>query len=81
MCFRQYSILCGFTGAVFNTASNATKVTIPVRHFAYTGDQSVPFAENTTLFSYFKNTTDKKFVEMDKYTHTYPDFSLIAPEL
>jgi pimeloyl-ACP methyl ester carboxylesterase len=81
MCFRQYSVLCGFTGNIFNTANYAPKITIPIRHFAYKGDLSVPFAENELLFTYFKDSTDKKFIPMDKYTHTYPDFELINKDI
>ena len=80
MCFRQYSILCGFVGNIFNTSNNAPKVIIPVRHFAYKGDLSVPFVENQLLFTYFTGSKDKKFIEMNKYTHTYPDFELINAE-
>lgn len=80
MCFRQYSILCAFSGNIFNSASNAEKVTIPVRQFAYKNDTTVPFEEGKTLFTYFKNSSDKKFTEMDKFTHSYPDFDLIKKE-
>ena len=39
MCFRSYTILCGFNGSIFNSAVNAKDVQIPVRHFAYKGDR------------------------------------------
>ena len=77
MCFRQYSILCGFTGGIFNSAENAKKVTIPVRQFAYLGDLTVPFEEGKTLFTYFEKSNDKKFVELQGNTHTFPDFQTV----
>ena len=75
MCERQYSILCGFTGDILNTSSYATKVTIPVRQFVYKGDLSVPPAEGKKLFQNFTASNDKIIVELDKYTHTYPDLN------
>lgn len=81
MCFRQYSIFCGFTGNIFNSANYAPKVTIPTRHFAYKGDLSVPYDEGKLLYSYFTGVQDKKFIEMNKHTHTYPDFELINKEI
>jgi esterase/lipase len=81
MCFRSYSILCGFSGNIFNSARNAEKITIPVRQFAYKNDLTVPYKEGETLYTYFKNSSDKKFVQMEKFTHSYPDFDLIRAEL
>lgn len=75
MCEIQYSILCGFTGDILNTASYATQVTIPVRQFVYNGDLSVPPAEGKKLFENFTSSNDKVIVELDKYTHTYPDLN------
>jgi len=75
MCERQYSILCGFTGDILPTTTYATKVTIPVRQFVYKGDLSVPPAEGKKLFENFTSSTDKVIVELDKYTHTYPDLN------
>lgn len=81
MCFRQYSILCAFAGGVFNTAENAKKVEIPVRHFAYKGDLTVPFDEGKTLFGYFEKSPDKKFIELEDFTHTYPNFEVVFKEV
>jgi len=77
ICFRTYSILCGFNGGYFNTAENAKNVTIPVRQFAYKNDDSVPFEEGQKLYTYFNKSSDKEFIEMDKDTHSYPDFDII----
>jgi pimeloyl-ACP methyl ester carboxylesterase len=81
MCMRQLSILCAFTGKVFNSASLAKDVKIPVRQFAYKNDLNVPFNEGEKLYENFTGTTNKSFTIMDKNTHTYPDWSLIGPEL
>lgn len=81
MCFRDYTILCAFSGNILNTARYAEDVEIPVRHFAYENDLDVPFEENEKLFEYFEKSDDKEFVTMDKFTHTYPDFDLIGTEL
>jgi uncharacterized protein len=81
MCFKSYSILCGFSGGIFNSAENAKKVTIPVAQFAYKGDTTVPFEEGKKLFGYFPNKDKKTFVEMDKHTHTYLDWDLVSKEL
>jgi len=75
MCERQYSILCGFTGDILPTTTYASKVTIPVRQFVYKGDLSVPPAEGKKLFENFTSSNDKVIVELDKYTHTYPDLN------
>ncbi len=80
MCFRSYSILCGFTSEIFNSSKNAEKVTIKVRQFGYTGDTTIPFEESKKLFEYFKS-SDKKFIEQNKFTHSYPDFELILSYL
>lgn len=80
MCFRSYSILCAFNGGLFNSANNAGNVSIPVRQFAYKNDDTVPFEEGKTLYTYFKS-DDKKFIEMDKITHSYPDFEIIFKEV
>jgi uncharacterized protein len=81
MCFRSYSILCGFAGNIFNSAENAKQVKIPVRQFAYQNDTTVPYNEGKKLYEYFTASNDKKFVTMDKYTHSYPDWEAIKPEL
>jgi pimeloyl-ACP methyl ester carboxylesterase len=81
MCFKQYSIFCAFAGNIFNSASNASKVTMPVRQFAYKNDTTVPFEEGKTLYTYFTGSNDKAFFEMDKTTHSYPDFELILKEI
>lgn len=75
MCEIQYSILCGFTGDILPTTTYAPKVTIPVRQFVYKGDLSVPPAEGKKLFTNFTSSNDKVIVELDKYTHTYPDLN------
>ena len=81
MCFRTAGIFCGFTGGFFNSAENAKTITVPVAQFAYKGDTTVPFTEGQTLFGYFPKSDKNKFVAMEKDTHSYPDWSLIAPEL
>jgi len=60
---------------ILPTTTYATKVTIPVRQFVYKGDLSVPPAEGKKLFENFISSTDKVIVELDKYTHTYPDLN------
>ena len=81
MCYKSYSIFCIFSGGTFNTAKSAEKVTIPVRQFHLKTDQTVPFEEGKTLFTYFINAKDKKFIELEKYTHSILDFDLIFKEL
>ena len=81
MCFKQYLVFCVFAGGVFNSAENAKNVEIPVRQFAYRGDQTVPFDEGQKLYTYFGKSNDKKFIEMDKQTHSFPDWDKIRPEL
>ena len=81
MFFSTYSILCVFSGNIFNTAKNAEKVTIPVRQYAYKGDLTVPYQEGKTLFTYFTATKDKKFTDLEKFTHSYPDFELIMKDM
>jgi predicted esterase len=77
MCFAKYSILCMFTGDIFNTAENAKKVTIPVRQYHLKTDSTVPFYEGEKLFKYFTNTQDKKFTELTRYTHSVIDWEVI----
>jgi predicted esterase len=85
MCFRQYSILCGFAGNIFNSAYYAKSVTIPVVQFAYPGDTTLPFEEGKTLFTYFPNESKdgkaKKFIELKGHTHTNVDFTQVLPEI
>ena len=81
MCFRSYTILCGFTGGVFNSAENAKKVEIPVRQFGYKNDLTVPFDEGKTLYTYFEKSPDKKFIELDEFTHTFPNFKKVFAEV
>jgi|694.fasta_scaffold62756_2 pimeloyl-ACP methyl ester carboxylesterase len=81
MCFRSYTILCGFTGGVFNSAENAKKVEIPVRQFGYKNDLTVPFEEGKTLYTYFEKSPDKKFIELDEFTHTFPNFKKVFAEV
>lgn len=76
MCFRQYSIFCVFAGGIFNTASYAEQVKIPVRQFVYKQDLTVPPDQGRTLFTYFK-VEDKKLTELDQFTHTYFDFKQV----
>ena len=73
MCFRDFTILCGFAGDILNTAKYAPDVKIPVRHFVYKRDLTVPPEEGRKLFTYFKNSNDKKLIELDNYTHVYFD--------
>jgi uncharacterized protein len=83
MCFRQYTILCVFAGGVFNSAEYAKEVKIPVKHFAYKGDTTIPFEENQKLFSYFKGVSDdkKQFFEISGSTHAYPVFDEVLPKI
>ncbi len=81
MRFRQYSIFCGFSGHISNSAEQAREVAIPVRHFAYPRDLDIPFAENEKLFQFFTKSRDKKFFTLDGYTHSYPNFKQILPEM
>ena len=81
MCVAQYSILCAFTGNIFNSAKNAEKVTIPVRQFGYQFDATVPFIESEKLFANFTNSKDKQFFKLTDFTHSNPDFSQILPQI
>jgi esterase/lipase len=81
ICFSKYSIFCGFVGGIFNSAQNAELVTIPVRQFHLKTDQTVPFEEGQKLYTYFTKSTDKKFVELTKTTHSIVDFEPIFAEL
>ncbi len=83
MCMRQLSILCVFTSRIFPTMDYAKDVIIPVRQFAYKNDLTVPFQEGEKLFESFVNVknNDKKFIEMFKNTHTYPEWELIVKEI
>ena len=81
MCFADFSIFCTFTNTIFNSAENAKLVTIPVRQFGYQGDTTVPFIESQKLYTYFEKTTDKKFITMTNFTHSYPDFEMILREI
>jgi pimeloyl-ACP methyl ester carboxylesterase len=81
LCFRQYSILCVFSGSIFNSAEQAKEVLLPVRHFAYSRDLDIPFEENQKLFQFFAKSKDKKFFVLDGYTHAYPNFDQILPEI
>jgi len=56
-------------------------VLLPVRHFAYSGDLDIPFEENQKLFQFFTKSKDKKFFVLDDYTHAYPNFDQILPEI
>jgi uncharacterized protein len=80
MCIRQYGPLCVFTGSIFNSAENSRNVTIPVRQFAYRGDTTIPFDEGELLFKEFKS-GDKKFFEMNGFTHSYPNFEEILKNI
>lgn len=77
LCVRNYSILCGFTSNIFNTKKYAKDVTIPVRQFGYKNDSTVPYEESKILFDAFGKSTDKKFTELEDFTHADPDFSQI----
>jgi hypothetical protein len=81
MCYRQASIFCSFTGAIFNTAKNAEKVTIPLRHFGYVEDTTIPPEENRKLFDFFVASKDKKFIQLQQYTHSVVDFKKVFEEL
>jgi pimeloyl-ACP methyl ester carboxylesterase len=81
MCYKQYAIFCVFGGEIFNSAKEAVKVTLPVREFSYTKDQIIPFEEGQKLYEYFTATQDKKFIQMEKSTHSYPDWDSINNEL
>ena len=81
MCVSQYSILCAFTGNVFNSAKNAESVKIPVRQFGYEFDATVPFVESEKLFASFTSSQDKQFFKLTDFTHSFPDFDKILPQL
>lgn len=76
MCFRDYTILCTFSGGLFNTAKSAEKVKTPVRQFYYTKDKTVPPEEGKKLFEFFKN-DDKELFELTRDTHTYFDIPYV----
>ena len=80
MCIRSYGPFCVFAGGVFNSSEMAKNVTIPLRHFAYKNDTTIPFEENKKLFESFKS-NDKVFYEMSGYTHSYPNFTEILPNI
>jgi fermentation-respiration switch protein FrsA (DUF1100 family) len=80
MCYRSYSIFCIFTGGILNSAENAVKVKIPVRQFVYKNDLTVPADEGRKLFTYFNSSTDKKLIELDKYTHSYFDMDEVLQQ-
>jgi uncharacterized protein len=81
MCFRSFTVLCGFTGGLFNSAEYAKKVTITIVVFAYEGDEVIPFVEGEKLYTYFINTQKKEFVVMDRYDHNLPDFIQIFSKI
>jgi uncharacterized protein len=81
MCVKQYLILCSFTGDVFNSSKYAKEITIPVVQLAYKNDLKIPFEEGKKLHTNFVKSSDKKFIEMDKYSHTYLDFDLILKNI
>lgn len=80
MCIRSYGPFCVFAGGVFNSAQKAKNVKIPLRHFAYKNDTTIPFEENKKLFEAF-TISDKKFFEISGYTHSYPKFDEILPNI
>ena len=83
MCWNQYSILCGFTGNILNTAKYAKDVTIPVRQFIYEGDLTVSPEEGKKLYEYFPEGKKEKFI-LDKdsqNTHAYPDIDYIFKKI
>ncbi|MEA5573666.1 alpha/beta hydrolase [Calothrix sp. UHCC 0171] len=81
MCYREYYILCIFSDHIFNSANYAKNVTIPVRQFAYKNDDTVPFDEGKKLYEVFEKSNDKKFFELDNYSHAYPDFNKIMSNI
>lgn len=83
MCWNQYSILCGFTGNILNTAKYAEKVNIPVKQFIYEGDLTVSPEEGKKLYEYFPEGNKEKFI-LDKNsenTHAYPDIDYIFKKI
>lgn len=80
MCIRLISIFCAFNGGYFNTGLLASRVTIPVRQFAYIDDQTVLYSEGQKLFEYF-SPGDKQFFTMNKGDHNNPDFEMIFKEV
>jgi pimeloyl-ACP methyl ester carboxylesterase len=81
MCYRQYSILCIFSKDIFNSAENAKFVVQPVVQFAYNQDKTVPYDESIKLNTYFTKSQSNKFITMDKFTHTFPDWDKILKEI
>jgi dienelactone hydrolase len=71
MCFRSYSILCGFTNNIFNTAQYAQNVTVPVYHYIYQEDTTIPAQEGEALSNYFTKSSQYSKQYLDGYTHTY----------
>ncbi len=80
MCIRQYGALCVFTSEIFNSLNYAKSFQIPVKHFAYKGDTTVPFEENKELFK-GNSSKNKQFFEMEGFTHSYPDFQKILTNI
>ena len=75
MCFRSYTVLCGFTNNIFNTARYAEDVTVPVHHFIYEEDTTIPSAEGEALSEYFTSSANYTKHYLEGYTHTYFDVS------
>ena len=82
VCFRQYSILCTFSGSLFNSTDYAKNVKIPVRFYAYKGDTTIPFEEDQKLFAGFTSlrSDQKSFTEIDGYGHSFPNFEKILSD-
>lgn len=81
MCWDKYYIFCVFAGNLFNSAENAKQVTIPVLHFHYTKDTTVPFKYGQNLHKYFTKTENKQFIEITGYNHSYVNATEIQPYL
>jgi uncharacterized protein len=79
MCNSKYSILCVFTGDLFNSANYAKEVKTDVLHFGYDKDKTVPFEETTKLTKYFTNTRSYKQVTLTEFNHAHPDWKVVLP--
>jgi dienelactone hydrolase len=81
MCERQYGIICMLTGDIFDSASYASKVTIPTVEFVYKFDKTVPYEEGIKLSKSYTNTKSFKLIEQSKNSHAFLDWELILKEI
>jgi pimeloyl-ACP methyl ester carboxylesterase len=73
MCWRSFTILCGFGNHIWNTANIAPQVTGKVYMFTSLKDEQIPYSEQMLLPQYFTGTSPR----IDTITTTgHNDFSL-----